>query len=119
MQKNKRVGLYEGMYILSSKLSEDARKQAFEKITNGIIEKEGKILKTHEMGLRKLLYKIKTGGNTFSQGYYYVLFFEAPTSAILELTASSKFNEDLIRCMTLRVEKVQETLEFKPLKETV
>jgi len=39
MLKQKRTGLYEGMYILSATLSEDARKKAFEKITDGIIPK--------------------------------------------------------------------------------
>jgi len=120
MLKQKRTGLYEGMYILSATLSEDARKKAFDKITDGIIEKEGKILKTHEMGRKKLLYKIKRKGEGYcGEGYYYVLFFEAPTSAIIELSASFKHHEDLIRSMTMRVEKVQETLEFKPLKEMV
>lgn len=115
MEKNKRVGLYEGMYIFRSSLSEEGRKTAFEKITSAIEAKDGKVLKIHDMGQRKLMYKI----DKVTQGYYFVIFFEAPTLAILELNAESKFNEDLIRSMTLRVEKVQETLEFKPLKEAV
>ncbi len=118
MQKNKRMGKYEGMYILSSTLSEDARKQALEKIKTAIVEKEGEIQTVIEWGQRKLLYKIKNDGATYSQGYYYILGFNAPTAAILELNAESKFNEDLIRSMILRVEK-DPTIDFKPLKETV
>lgn len=111
MQK-KRNGLYEGMYILSATLSDDSRKKAFDKITDGITQKGGKLLKTHELGRRKLAYEI----DGKREGYYYVLFFDAPTSIIIDLWKEYHLHEDLIRFMTTRVEKVQETLEFKPLK---
>jgi small subunit ribosomal protein S6 len=106
-----RNGLYEGMYILSATLSDESRKKAFDKIVEGITQKEGKILKTHEMGRRKLAYDI----DGKREGYYYVLFFEAPTSAIAELWKEYHLHEDLIRFLTMRVEEVQETLQFKPL----
>lgn len=107
-----RSGTYEGMYILSATLSDDSRKKAFEKIVLGIEEKGGKILKLHEMGRRKLTYEI----NGKREGYYYVLFFDAPTPVIKELWKEYKLHEDLVRFMTTRVEKVQENLEFKPIK---
>ena len=37
--KKKRDGLYEGMYILSATLSDESRKKAFDKITDGILQK--------------------------------------------------------------------------------
>lgn len=100
------------MYILSATLSDDSRKKAFDKITDGITEKGGAIVKLHELGRRKLAYEI----DGKREGYYYVLFFEAPTSAINELWKEYHLHEDLIRFMNTRVEKVQESLEFKPLK---
>ncbi|MES2273911.1 MAG: 30S ribosomal protein S6 [Chlamydiota bacterium] len=110
--KKERKGLYEGMYILSATLSDDSRKKAFDKITDGIAEKGGEIHKIHEQGRRKLAYSI----DGKREGYYYVLFFSAPTQAILELWKEYHLHEDLIRFLTKRVEKVQETLEFKPLR---
>ncbi len=110
--RQQRNGLYEGMYILSATLSDDSRKKAFDKITDGITEKGGKILHTHELGRRKLAYEI----DGKREGYYYVLFFETPTSSINELWKEYHLHEDLIRFMNTRVEKVQESLEFKPLK---
>lgn len=107
-----RNGLYEGMYILSATLSDESRKKAFEKITDGITEKGGKLQKIHEMGRRKLAYEI----DKKREGYYYVVFFEAPTSIISELWRDYHLHEDLVRFMTMRVENVQDTLEFKPLK---
>lgn len=110
--KQKRTRLYEGMYILSATLSDESRKKAFDKITDGITEKGGKVVKIHEQGRRKLAYEI----DGKREGYYYVLFFEAPTSSIFELWKEYHLHEDLIRFMTTVVEKVQETLEFQPLK---
>src|SRR5271168_1657237 len=111
--KKDRKGLYEGMYILSATLSEESRKKAFEKITDGIVQKGGEIHKIHEQGRRKLAYEI----DGKREGFYYVLFFTAPTSSILDLWKDYQLHEDLVRYMTMRVENVQETLEFKPLKQ--
>lgn len=112
MKKEQRTGLYEGMYILSATLSDDSRKKAFEKITDGIAQKGGEIHKIHEQGRRKLAYEI----DGKREGYYYVLYFTAPTQAVAELWKEYHLHEDLIRFMTMRTEKVLETLEFKPLK---
>ena len=110
--RKERIALYEGMYILSATLSEDSRKKAFDKILNGITGKAGKIEKLFEQGRRKLAYDI----DGKREGYYYVLFFSAPTSLIQELWKEYHLHEDLIRFQTIRVEKVQETLEFPSLK---
>lgn len=112
MARRERKGLYEGMYILSASLSEESRKKAFDKITEGILQKGGTIPKTFEMGRRKMAYEI----NGKREGYYYVVFFEAPTQTIKELWKEYPLHEDLIRYMTMRVEKFPENLQFKPLK---
>lgn len=110
--RKERKGLYEGMYILSATLSEESRKKAFEKITDGIAQKGGEIHKIHDQGRRKLAYPIKGK----REGHYYVLYFSAPTKIIADLWKEYHLHEDLIRFMTMRVEKVLETLEFKPIK---
>ena len=111
--RKERKGLYEEMYILSATLSDESRKKAFEKITDGISQKGGEIHKIHEQGRRKLAYEI----DGKREGFYYVLYFSAPTPIISELWKDYQLHEDLIRFMTMRVEKIQETLEFPPLKQ--
>jgi small subunit ribosomal protein S6 len=108
----KRKGLYEGMYILSSALSDESRKKALDKITDGISQKEGEILKVFDQGRRRLTYEISGK----KEGHYFVLYFEAPTSIVQELWREYHLHEDLVRFMTMRVESVPETLEFKSLK---
>lgn len=112
MNKEKRKGLYEGMYILSATLSDDSRKKAFDKITEGIAQKGGEIHKVHEQGRKRLAYDI----DGKREGYYYVLYFTVSTQAIGELWKEYHLHEDLIRFMTMRTEKVLDSLEFVPLK---
>ncbi len=112
MIKKERKGLYEGMYILSATLSDESRKKAFDKITDGITQKGGEILKMHEQGRKKLAYEI----DGKREGYYYVLYFSVSTQTIGELWKEYHLHEDLIRFMTMRTETVLDSLEFKPLK---
>lgn len=109
--KKHREQLYEGMYILSATLSDESRKKALDKIVHGIEEKQGKVHKLHEQGRRKMAYSIRGK----SEGYYFVIYFTLPTNMVNELWQEYHLHEDLIRFLTLQVEEVKESLEFKPL----
>lgn len=109
----KRQNLYEGMYIISATLSDDARQKALEKIQRGISERGGEILKIHDQGRRRLAYEI----NGHREGYYYLLYFNLKPEGILELWQEYHLNEDLVRFITLRTDKVMEKIEFKVLEE--
>ena len=109
----KRQHLYEGMYVISAKLSDDARHKALERIQTGITSRGGEIKKIHEQGRRRLAYEIEG----HREGFYYLIYFTAPTSAVTELWQEYHLNEDLIRFFTLRAEKVLEKIEFKQLIE--
>lgn len=111
MSKSK-SNLYEGMYILSATLSEDARSKAIEKILASIQYHAGEVLKIFEQGRKKLAYEI--GGRR--EGYYYVIFFTANSTSMPELWREYQLNEDLIRFMTLSAEKVPEKIEFKQIE---
>jgi small subunit ribosomal protein S6 len=104
--------LYEGMYIISAKLSDDARHKALEKIQKGITERGGEILKVHDQGRRRLAFEIEG----HKEGHYFLLYFNLPTSAVDELWQDYHLHEDLIRFITLRTEKVLEKIEFKSIE---
>lgn len=104
--------LYEGMYIISATLSDDARHKALDKITKGIKDKGGEIVKIHEQGRKRLAYPIES----HREGYYYVIYFNIATSAIAELWQEYHLNEDLIRFITVRTDKVMEKIEFKTIE---
>lgn len=109
----KRQNLYEGMYVVSAKLSDEARNKALDRIQNGITSRGGEIKKIHEMGRRRLAYEIEG----HREGFYYLIYFTAPSSAVAELWQEYHLNEDLVRFFTLRADKVLEKIEFKPLVE--
>lgn len=103
--------LYEGMYILSATLSDDARQKALDKVTSSIEGRGGEIHKAFDQGRKKLAYEI----NGRREGYYYLLYFSVPSSVMTEMWKEYHLNEDLLRFMTLRAEKVPEKIEFKPI----
>lgn len=105
--------LYEGMYILSATLSDDARNKALDKIQKGITSRGGAILKIHEQGRRRLAYEI----DGHREGYYYVLYFDVAPAAVSEMWQEYHLNEDLIRYVTLTTDKVLEKIEFKQIEE--
>ena len=53
-----RQNLYEGMYVISAKLSDDARHKALDKILAGIKKQGGEVKKIHEQGRKRLAYEI-------------------------------------------------------------
>lgn len=112
-RSNEQQNLYEGMYIISSTLSDDARQKAFDKIQKGITERGGAILKVHDQGRRRLAYDI----DGHREGHYYLVYFEVAPEAISELWKEYHLNEDLVRFITLRTDKVRDKIEFKVLAE--
>ncbi|MEX0961508.1 MAG: 30S ribosomal protein S6 [Simkaniaceae bacterium] len=104
--------LYEGMYIISATLSEDARKKAIEKITKSIEEKGGEIRSLIDWGRRKFAYQIQKR----KEGFYYIVYFALCPKIMPEVWEEYKLNEDLVRFMTLKADEAFEKIEFKPLK---
>lgn len=105
--------LYEGMYIISARLSDEARNKALAKITDGITGHGGQIEKIHEMGRRRLAYEIEG----HREGHYYVIYFKVDPAAVKEMWQEYHLSEDLIRFITLTANEVKEKLEFPALAE--
>ena len=108
-----RTHLYEGMYILSATLSDDARQKALEKINTGITARGGEIHKMFDQGRKKLAYEI----NGRREGHYFLLYFSTPTKNLPDMWKEYHLNEDLVRFQTLRTPVVPEKIEFKPLAQ--
>lgn len=104
--------LYEGMFIISASLSEPARQTAFERVKKEITDNGGEIVKVHDLGRKRMAYII----NGHRDGYYTVAYFKVKPSAMAEIWHQYHLNEDLIRFLTLRADKVVDAIEFKPLE---
>ena len=104
--------LYEGMFIISAKLSDDARNKALEKIKTLITNAGGENHTIHEMGRKRLAYEI----DNHREGYYYLIYFSVNPDSIGDLWSEFHLSEDLIRFMTMKTDKICEKLEFQPVE---
>ncbi|PCI77967.1 30S ribosomal protein S6 [Candidatus Aerophobetes bacterium] len=105
--------LYEGMHIISASLSEGALEKAVARLKSTIEEFGGEIKNVISMGRKKLAYEI----NNARHGEYFLIYFSAPPSAIVEIKKEYKINEDLMRVLIFKTEAVQEKIEFQTLGE--
>lgn len=102
---------YEFLFILKPTLTAEELEVGVETVLNYITNNGGEIAKTDEMGMRKLAYPI----NKNSRGYYVVVYFKAPTKAISEIERLARFNEDLLRFLTIKYESKKERLHWEKL----
>jgi len=105
--------LYEGMFILSTALIDDATQKLIDKMTKSITDKGGEMHKIFDQGRRKLAYDI----NKRREGHYFLLYFSLPTEAMEKLWREYRLTEDILRYMTTRAPKVPEKIEFQPLPQ--
>lgn len=110
MRKNNTKNLYEGIFILRTSLSDDAKEKALAKVAGVITEGGGAVAKTIDWGRKKLAYPIKGA----REGHFYVLYFDLPAASINEFMRENSLNEDLLRFMHVLTDKVREedTIEF-------
>tara|TARA_A100001015_G_scaffold238266_1_gene271193 strand:- start:31 stop:369 length:339 start_codon:yes stop_codon:yes gene_type:complete len=108
--------LYEGVYIFSTTLSDDARQKALAKVTACVENFSGEVEKVLDWGRRKLAYPIKN----HREGYYFLIYFRLPTNAISELIEANLINEDLLKFMNVTNTNVSEgdELVFKSLSKS-
>lgn len=109
--KEQRKHLYEGMYIVSATLSDDARQKVVDKLQEQLVQSGGEVQKVIDWGRRRLAYDI--AGRR--EGHYFIVYFKAPTGVIDGLWKEYHLNEDLVRVSTLRTEAVPDKIEFKAL----
>ena len=60
----------------------------------------GKVHKTENWGLRTLAYRI----NKNHKGHYVLIESDAPGAAVIEMERNMRFNEDILRYLTVREE---------------
>ena len=63
----------------------------------------GKVEKIEQWGLRNLAYRI----NKNKKGHYVLFNLDAASDAVLELERNMRINEDVLRFLTVRVEKLE------------
>jgi small subunit ribosomal protein S6 len=92
---------YELMLVLRPDVPEDRIQAVLDRSTRAISEQGGQIVKVSPWGRRRLAYPI----DSFREGSYYILVFEAPSEAVAELERGLNITEEVMRHLVTRVER--------------
>lgn len=96
--------LYESTFIVRQDVSSQDADKIADDFSAIIKSNGGKVVKKESWGLRNLAYKI----NKNRKGHYFLLGVDASGEAVKELGRKARINEDILRNMTVRVEKISE-----------
>jgi small subunit ribosomal protein S6 len=96
--------LYENVFIARQDISGAQVDQLADSFTQLIAEQGGEVKKREYWGLRNLAYRISKN----RKGHYVLFNIDAPPPAIAELERTMRINEDVLRYLTLRVDKLEE-----------
>ena len=99
------MALYESVIIGRQDLTNSQFETLIDEFVSIIKSNEGEIKKTEYWGIRNLAYKI----NKNRKGHYYMLNIESPSATIFEYERLLGLHEDVVRFLTVRIDKVDET----------
>ena len=97
------MALYETTFIVRQDLSKADVGKLMDSYGEVIEKDGGKIVKNEYWGLRNLAYKVKK----YRRAHYNMLAVEAPDSAMKEVERLAKFNEEVLRNVTIRVDEIE------------
>ena len=99
------MALYESVIIGRQDLTNSQFETIIDEFVSIIKSNKGEIKKTEYWGIRNLAYKI----NKNRKGHYYMLNIESPSATISEYERLLGLHEDIVRFLTIKIDKVNET----------
>jgi small subunit ribosomal protein S6 len=96
------------MFIVKPTLTEEETAAQIETVKANIEKNGGEIVAVDDMGTRNLAYEIKKN----KRGYYYVIYFKAPTESINELERNYRVNENILRFIFIKYENAAEIKQW-------
>lgn len=95
---------YESVLIARQDLGTSQVNNIVSELSDVIKKEGGEVVKVDNWGLKNLAYRIKKN----RKGHYVLLNITAPANAIAEYERIMRFNEDIIRYMTVKVDEFKE-----------
>ena len=105
---------YESVLIARQDLGTSQVNNIVSELSDVIKKEGGEVVKVDNWGLKNLAYRIKKN----RKGHYVLMNISAPANAIAEFERIMRFNEDIIRYMTVKVEEFSD-LSSAEDRETV
>mgnify|MGYP005739531529 FL=1 len=98
------MAIYECVYSPRQELTAAQAEQLSKDLTKIVSSNSGEIKRQEYWGLRNLAYKIRKN----RKGHYTMFHIEAPASTIEELERNMRLNEDILRYLTVKIDKLPE-----------
>jgi small subunit ribosomal protein S6 len=98
------VQAYETLFIINPDLEEDGITRTIEIVQDVITAGGGTVLKVDKWGRRQLAYQVQKK----REGYYVLLYFQAPPTLIDELNRRYKLTDTIMRYLVVQLRKTQE-----------
>ncbi len=92
---------YETIWIVKTELGAPGIKEIQEKAAAAITGGKGNVNKVDEWGVRRFAYPIQKK----NEGYYTLIDFNALPATVVEMEKIFKFNEDVVRYQTVRLDE--------------
>ena len=108
-----RIRHYETMFIVTATLTDEETQAQIAVVKANIEKNGGTIVSVDDMGSRNLAYEIEKQ----KRGYYYVIYFTAPSESIKELERNYKTNESIIRFIFIKSESKTEVKHWTAMSD--
>lgn len=96
--------LYESTFVVRQDVSRTDINKLIDSFSDIVKQNTGTVVKNEYWGLRNLAYRI----NKNRKGHYVMLALDASHEAVKELERNIGLHEDVIRHLTVRVDKIEE-----------
>ena len=96
------MAFYESVLIARQDLGASQVSSLVSDLSETLKANGGEVVRVDNWGLKNLAYRIKKN----RKGHYVVLNISAPAAAIAEYERIMRFNEDVIRYMTVKVDEL-------------
>jgi small subunit ribosomal protein S6 len=101
------------MFIVKPTLTEEEIQAQIDLVKSNIEKNGGEIASCDDMGTRQLAYEIQKN----KRGYYYVIYFKAPSESIKELERNYRINESILRFIFIKSESKTEIKQWTAMSE--
>ena len=109
--KRNTMNNYETLYVLKPTLTDEETAANIAKIEEILVKNGAEILATNKMGMRRLAYPVEKN----ERGVYTIVYFKAEGTIVNELERNLKFNEEVIKYLTVKYSKQKEVAQFEKL----
>ena len=96
------MAFYESVVIARPELTDSQIENLINSLSEIISNEKGKVVKKENWGLRSLAYKIQKN----KKGHYFMLNLDSDPSALFEYERQMRFNEDIIRFLTIKINEI-------------